>query len=188
MNYKNNENIIVSMARDGYYVITNDGNIFKKKRIRGHKKSTDDAYKIHCGDCDDNLVRADRNIQSGYCQLRVMVDDCVLYAYSHRIVWVYFFGDIPAGMQVNHKNGVKDDNRISNLELVTATGNKLHARDSFGNWLGERNGMCKLNERQVLNIRNLHESGMKPSVLSFIYKISTGHINDIIARRMWKHI
>ena len=37
----------------------------------------------------------------------------------HRVIYTYFYGTIPEGMQVNHKNEIKTDNRLCNLELVT---------------------------------------------------------------------
>lgn len=37
----------------------------------------------------------------------------------HRLVWEAFNGPIPPGMQVNHKNEDKLDNRLENLEVVT---------------------------------------------------------------------
>ena len=37
----------------------------------------------------------------------------------HRLVWETFNGTIPEGLQVNHINEVKIDNRLSNLNLMT---------------------------------------------------------------------
>jgi hypothetical protein len=45
----------------------------------------------------------------------------------HRIVWEFVHGPIPDGLEVNHINGVKHDNRISNLEVVTHAENIRHA-------------------------------------------------------------
>lgn len=39
--------------------------------------------------------------------------------YVHRLVWESFKGEIPDGMQINHLNEIKDDNRLENLNLVT---------------------------------------------------------------------
>jgi hypothetical protein len=41
----------------------------------------------------------------------------------HRIVWMAFFGSIPNNLQINHINEVKTDNRLENLECVTAAEN-----------------------------------------------------------------
>lgn len=43
--------------------------------------------------------------------------------YVHRLVWEAFKGPIPEGMQVNHINEIKSDNRLGNLNLVTAVQN-----------------------------------------------------------------
>ena len=44
----------------------------------------------------------------------------------HRLVAEAFLGAAPAGMQVNHKNGDRTDNRIENLEWCTASENVQH--------------------------------------------------------------
>ena len=39
--------------------------------------------------------------------------------YVHRIMWEAFNGPIPKGMHIDHINGIKSDNRLVNLRLVT---------------------------------------------------------------------
>jgi hypothetical protein len=60
---------------------------------------------------------------------------------AHRMVWEAVNGPIPDGMQINHKNGNKQDNRICNLEVVTPSENTRHAfRTGLARADGERNG------------------------------------------------
>lgn len=45
----------------------------------------------------------------------------------HRAIWEAFNGPIPHGLQINHRNCKRDDNRLEeNLELVTPSGNQLY--------------------------------------------------------------
>ena len=50
-----------------------------------------------------------------------------IYAFIHRIIWISTHGIPPKGMYINHINGIKSDNRISNLELLSNSDNMKHA-------------------------------------------------------------
>ena len=43
---------------------------------------------------------------------------------AHRIVWKAFNGEIPEGMEIDHINTIRDDNRLENLRLVSSSENK----------------------------------------------------------------
>ena len=43
---------------------------------------------------------------------------------AHRIVWKAFNGEIPEGMEVDHINTIRDDNRLENLRLTTPKENR----------------------------------------------------------------
>lgn len=43
--------------------------------------------------------------------------------YVHRIVETAFRGEIPAGKPVHHKNAKTEDNRLNNLEVISAIEN-----------------------------------------------------------------
>lgn len=54
-------------------------------------------------------------ILDGY--VKVMVDKKSYCA--HRIIWEMFNGPIPNGMQIDHINHIRNDNRTNNLRIVT---------------------------------------------------------------------
>lgn len=78
-----------------------------------------------------------------------------VWAFAHRFIWEWINGPIPSGLFINHINGVKSDNRVENLELVTSRENILHAyRTGLANGLsGESNSMSKLTAEKVEFIR-----------------------------------
>ena len=45
----------------------------------------------------------------------------------HRLVAMFYLDDYSEELQVNHKNGIKSDNRMENLEMVTNSQNAYHA-------------------------------------------------------------
>ena len=48
----------------------------------------------------------------------------------HRAIAHAFLGEIPEGYQVNHINGDKSDNRLTNLEIVTPRENVVHSYET----------------------------------------------------------
>lgn len=58
----------------------------------------------------------------GYVRVKL---NSVIYL-VHRLIWVLHFGEIPEGMFIDHINGRRDDNRPSNLRLVTHEQNQFN--------------------------------------------------------------
>lgn len=48
----------------------------------------------------------------------------------HRLIWVYHNGDIQKGLEIDHINGIKNDNRIENLRLATRQQNNQNCKVS----------------------------------------------------------
>ena len=60
--------------------------------------------------------------------------------HDHRIIWEQHYGKIPEGMQIDHINHIRDDNRIENLRLVTCQQNHFNRSGVKGfNWDNKRN-------------------------------------------------
>lgn len=66
---------------------------------------------------------------SGYCYVTLCTPGVKQNVYVHRLVAEYFIpNDDNKKTQVNHINKIRDDNRVENLEWVSASENMKHAK------------------------------------------------------------
>ncbi|WP_145577032.1 HNH endonuclease signature motif containing protein [Yersinia alsatica] len=60
---------------------------------------------------------------------------------NHRVIWEMIFGNIPYGIQVDHIDHDRDNNRLDNLRLVTRQANQ-HNRARRADNISGANGVC----------------------------------------------
>lgn len=63
-------------------------------------------------------ILSNTNKKGGYLSVVLKYNNKVRYTRIHRIVYESFIGNIPKNRQIHHINGNKQDNRLSNLELI----------------------------------------------------------------------
>lgn len=91
--------------------------------------------------------------KTGYVCVRLNVDGENRLVLAHRIVYTAAYGAIPEGMVIDHVNNDKTDNRIANLQLMTAAGNHRKA------WFDGRHRWVKTTEEDREEIAREHEEG-----------------------------
>jgi hypothetical protein len=109
----------------------------------------------------------------------------------HRLVMWAFVGPQAKGMDVNHLNGNKLDNRLENLEYTTRSGNIRHAI-ALGlkpPVVGAANGKAILCDDDVREIRRLKEQcGVRNCDLADMFGVHRNTISDVVRYAKWKHI
>lgn len=111
----------------------------------------------------------------------------------HRLALEEFITECPPCHECNHKDGNKLNNHISNLEWVTSSENKIHAYRNGLKYpsiiLGSDNHSSKLNEKNIISIRNAYNSGsMSQRKIANQYGICKSTVADIVRRVTWKHV
>ncbi len=102
---------------EGYYKVSNRG------RVRTIKTGK---------------IRKLRTQSKGYLRVGLCMKSELIYYYVHRLVLTAFVRPPKDDEQTNHKDGVKDNNRIGNLEWVTCKENHQHKVDVLKLGVGEK--------------------------------------------------
>lgn len=126
----------------------------------------------------------------GYPQFRLCLFGSHKTIKVHRCIAQTFLGPRPDGLQINHINGNKTDNRVENLEYVTASSNVIHAHRTGlcdGRAMGERSPKAKLTAEQVTAIRSL-DGRLSLDQLSERFGVTKTNICYILNRKTWKHV
>ncbi len=153
---------------DSNYFIDSEGNIFNKKGIMKPQIS-----------------------KTGYRMIGLWIEGKKNCYKLSRLVAKAFIPNIENKPCVNHKNGIKTDDRLENLEWVTISENAIHAYQTGLNsgTRGEKNGQAKLNWEQIIWIRkNYIPRDKKFGLKSLRKKFNIGQktIQRIVNYESWK--
>lgn len=108
----------------------------------------------------------------------------IIHAQAHRLVFMYFYGDIQDGnIQVNHKDGVKHNNVLTNLELMTPSQQMIHAIEVLGRKVGNRTSGLnrkgahpKLTKEDLEDVYRMHDQGMSTRQIAKVASVTQSSI------------
>lgn len=135
-------------------------------------------------------------LSDGYLKTMLQADNRSYKTWNvHKFIAITWLGKCAKGFVVNHKDGIKINCRPSNLEYVTISENVQHSYDNGLQKpaLGSKNSQHKLTESDVIAIRAHADSSGRyygRKALAAKYKVTEGHIKDIVTRRRnpWPHV
>ena len=142
------------------YLVTSSGGVFN---LSGHR--------IACP-----------NDKKGYPRVYLRRNGVAKQHRIHRLVARAFIPNPENKAQVNHKDGDKTNNHISNLEWCTQSENMRHSYKSLGHrvMVGEKNGKAKLSDKDVKDMKSKHSQGLTYRELASTYGVSYNHVYEII--------
>ena len=149
------------------YLVSNDGGVYSLDRF---VKSNADKVRFAKGRKIKSFLT-----NSGYEQVSLTNKHKKFYV--HRLVAECFIRKIGVLEEVNHKDGNKLNNHLSNLEIVTESENKKHAYRV----LNHKPWNIKLTKTDAIAIRQLYKKHkISQKQLGELYGVSAMVVNRII--------
>jgi hypothetical protein len=166
---------------EGLYEVSCSGRVRRPPELERQPR-----YNIYPG----RILRPYHDERTGYFGLTLTKNKVSRLERPHRLVALAFIGPCPDGQEVNHKNGIKTDNSVSNLEYVTPRENAKHARRMglFVPAVGENASMARLTTEDVLEIRRRRSCGEQLRSIAKDFGINIPHTCAITKRKRWKHV
>jgi len=161
--------------QDTDYYITETGEVWSRKwnKLKQLKSRKDNSH--------------------GYLMVWLQIDGKNTGKLIHRLVGEIFLPNPENKPQINHIDGNKLNNHISNLEWCTSSHNNKHAYQiglkKPTDAKGQKNGNSKVTEQQIVQIRQLYTTKNNTNKeMGEKFGVSPYHISRIINKKLWKHI
>ena len=167
---------------EGYYQISNLGIVRSIDRVVAHKRTGVMRFK-------GRLLSMCLNRTNGYKRVYLTKDNTSFKFYVHVLVANHFIEKVNGKIFINHKDGIKTNNTVDNLEWVTKSENAIHAVETGLNnpCKRESNGNSKLKNKDIDDIIKLFKTGEYTQVaISKMYGVCKQTINNIVRGNNWK--
>lgn len=175
----NREEVFLECENLGMFEINENGEIWKVAQRAGNGNRLISITQRQIGN----------QLKCGSIICGVSLDGNIISSRRPRIIWAKFIGKIPNGMCIIHKNGVYNDDRISNLDIVKRGEHTFYYSEKFNiSPFGENHYNSKLTNEQCLDIYKRLNNGEAAIKLSNEYNISCFSIYDIKRKRYWRKI
>lgn len=120
--------------------------------------------------------------QHGYESIKLSANGKGTSHYIHRLIYESFMSAIPKHLVINHINGIKNDNRIENLEAISQRDNVYHsieAKLKIGQNPG-RNPGIQMTDENILTMLTYYGAGVQNHKIARHYKISDKTLTTIV--------
>jgi hypothetical protein len=128
---------------------------------------------------------------AGYKMVCLYIKTIKKHSLVHRLVAQTFILNPENKPTVNHKNGIRNDSRLKNLEWCTHSENARHSyrelnrRTNSDKMIGEKNPSSKLREYEVKQIKIMLSWGIYCKDIANLFNVSVDTIYRIKSKKNW---
>ena len=183
---KETERFFLELIRDGTLSVDSEGRIWRH-------------YWIHYFSPKKIRLKIPRRAETDktrYLRIVTFRNGKSIHAQAHRVVYIYFFGDVIDGLELDHKDCDKHNNCPGNLEPVTRKENVQRAKANgrfnvphhitvFIDRRGEKAPMSKLKRKDVVKIRELLGK-ITQEKIARLFGVTRSAVSAISTGRSWK--
>ncbi len=169
------------VGHEGYYEVSNKGNIRSLDRINMTKRGYFEKRKSRSMKIMITKL--------GYHRVTFKKNNVDYTVFVHRVVAMAFIPNPDNKPQVNHKDLCKTNNHADNLEWNTALENIRHCKNLKANCFGENHYKAVVGIEIVKEMRYVYMSQLYSfKELAFIYKMSLFNARKIITGDGWRNV
>jgi hypothetical protein len=139
----------------------------------------------------DLSIKYSKPDKIGYVYIQCKTKGKIKNLKVHRMVAITFLENPNSLREVNHKDGVKTNNNLHNLEWCARKENILHGHElGLYDMKGSKNGRAVLTEDVVHKLCAWYESSLEntPKLAVEVFNISVQQASKIRCGIAWKHI
>jgi hypothetical protein len=168
------------------YEVSNHG------RVRSYYKKTaptGQGYKPGWViDTEPQRILRNAKTKDGYPYVGLNIPGKRRFIRVHQLVLIAFIGPCPPGMEACHNDGDTSNCFLENLRWDTVANNTLDKYKHGSFLLGENAPRAKLNNEQVIKIREMASQGYGYRQLGRMFSVGHHNICCIVHKKTWKHI
>ena len=122
----------------------------------------------------------------GYRKITLTINGKPVQKYVHRMVAECYL--LNKSIQVNHKDGNKSNNCVSNLEWCTNSQNQIHAHANGLKKSGSDLWNAKFTKEQIFEIKKYRNNGLPYHQIAKIFNTTKSTIHAIVNNNRYKNI
>jgi hypothetical protein len=155
----------------------------KLKRYNNTKYFVSDCGKVYSGKGNGSLRLLSQTNRNEYVKVAIFNNKERTDVNVHRLVAELYIPNPEDKRTVNHKDGDKTNNHVSNLEWATDSENQKHSYKELGH---KGNGLKTFTYDEFVSVVELLKSGTSQAQVARMYGLTRTAINYIVKRKSYQ--